>query len=140
MNKVLFAAVSGVAFGLVLGVNGHIFYTHMGCHHRSAPSAESAETPPAPRCAATASLEVASASIANVHTSVSTNSVDVDTQADQNLAQAKKLANKDPQRAGQLCRDTMLLYNNNPKNERVRAAFKLLNSIKSSESSEDDDR
>ena len=124
--------MSGVAFGLVMGVNGHHFYTHMSCHHHQAPAVAAVETPPAPRCVATAPLTAASASIANVQKSVATSSADVDTQADRNLARAKTLASKDPHRACQLCRETMLLYNNNPSNARVRAAFKLLCSIKSS--------
>lgn len=53
-----------------------------------------------------------------------------DAQADKFIAEAKLLAVSNPTQSRNLCRQTMQLYGNSPKNPKVRAAYYLLNSIK----------
>lgn len=124
MNKTLFAAMSGVAFGLVLGASGHHLYSQLGCHRGPAPTVVVVERPPV----AVSSQDTPLPTLA-----------EVDAQAEKNLAQARSLARTEPRQARQLCRQTMLLYNNNPQNARIRAAFKLLNSIRPGDEGDGDD-
>jgi hypothetical protein len=126
MTKPILAAVSGVAFGLVLAVSSYHFYLHMGCSRFAPPAVSTSvvhvRSVPVRPCQAVESPQL-------VIVNVEMPAVDVDTQAERNLAEARRLAKSDPQEARELCRKTMQLYHNNPRNLRVRSAFKLLNSI-----------
>jgi hypothetical protein len=128
MTRTLLAAISGVAFGVFLGVGGHHFATSTCSHHSTTSQVVLLAPPPVHRCVETTTIIIdSSQSAPDVTEAV----VDVNTQADRNLAQARALASKDPQKASQLCRETMQLFHNNPRNMRVRSAFRLLNHIKS---------
>ncbi len=126
--------MSGMAFGLVLGVSGYHFYSHMSCGHATPPQVVRVVQAPAQPCPAVAPAAPAAPQLVNVPETPPpaqpASAAEVDAQADQNLALAKSLATTDPRKARDLCRKTMQLYNNNPRNERVRTAFKLLNTIR----------
>jgi hypothetical protein len=134
MNKTLIAAMSGTAFGLLLGANLYQFCTHV-CRHQG-PRIVQVVQAPAPALPSASPEAVAGPGSMNFQRNTPAASIEVDLEADQNLALARELASSDPNRAKRLCRKTMQLYNNCPHNARVVAAFKLFNTIQSQRSDE----
>lgn len=130
MNKPILAAMSGVAFGLVLAVSGYHVYSHMGCERTEQPTFVRIERAAPRPCARMTTppvvieIDPPEETPAPVLTAAQT-----DAQADRYMAQARALAHSDPNLARAILRKTMQLYQNNPRNVRVRAAFRLLNRI-----------
>lgn len=112
-------------FGVVLAVSVYHFQSHVGCR-RPEPARVVRVAPQAVHpCPAMADRPVNRIVVAEAPPS----SEAIDMQADVNLQLARAFATKDPKRARALCRETMQLYHNSPRNARVRVAFKLLNTI-----------
>lgn len=132
MNKPLFAAMSGVAFGLVLAVSGYHVYSHLGCHRTDPPTfvrIERVAPRPCARFAMERPVVVVEVDPPTETTQPVLTPAQTDAQADRYLAQARALAHSDPREARALLRKTMQLYQNNPRNMRVRTAFRLLTRI-----------
>jgi len=137
MTKPLLAAISGVAFGLVLAVSGYHVYSHLGCSRPAQPKwvpIVRTHSVPVRPCQAVESPQIV---IVQYEAPAVDVPVDINAQADRYLAEARRLAKSDPNEARQLCRKTMQLFHNNPRNLRVRSAFKLLNSIPSRDVDDD---
>lgn len=122
--------MSGVAFGLVLAVSGFHVYSHMGCKRSEQPTFVRIERAVPRPCTRMNSgpiiveVDPPSETPAPVLTPAQT-----DAQADRYMAQARALAHSDPNEARALLRKTMQLYQNNPRNTRVRVAFRMLTRI-----------
>ena len=124
--------MSGLAFGLVLGVSGSYHLSaSRGCATVKSVQFVRPRVRPAPPAMAIPPCQMAAPAggMMLVEFGPNVDPPSIDTQADQMLAQARALAHSNPQEARQLCRQAMKLYNNNPRNARVRTAFRLLNTI-----------
>jgi hypothetical protein len=138
MNKTLFAAMSGVAFGLVLAVSGYHVASHLGCQRTEAPTFVRIERVAPRPCARFSTPPIVMVQDDPPIATPTTSPVDIDATADRYLLQAQALASSDPKEARTLCRKTMQLYHNNPRNVRVRLAFRLMNRIVDRHDEDDD--
>jgi hypothetical protein len=136
MTRTLFAAMSGVAFGLVLGVSVYHFYGQLRGDSAPPQVVHIVQAPPA--YAVIGYVTVASPASEPADETRPLTAAEIDAQADSGLAQARALAKKDPAKARALCRQVMQLYHNDPKNCRVRTAFKLLNTIRIPDDGDED--